>query len=106
MECFAGWEVEGQAVCNAIFGATVGHPFIEACIEKLPSRFYDPTQQTMQIQTGPGLITAVHADHPNWVKVFDRHVFYPYGFEDMTDEIEHAEYPQSYTSHHWGHTRG
>lgn len=104
IDAFAGWEVQDAVVCNAIFGATKGHPFIRNCIDLLPHRFRSPADYpTMQLQTGPGLITA--ARHGTAVTIFDRELFYPYGFEQMTPDVERASYPDSYTAHHWAHTK-
>ncbi len=104
IDAFCGWEVEETIVCNAIFGAAAAHPWMNTTIERLPHRFRNLAMyQTMQMQTGPHLLTEATGDHPE-VTVFPKHTFYPYGFEEM--DREHDAHPDSFTAHHWGHTRG
>jgi mannosyltransferase OCH1-like enzyme len=103
---FAGWEVQGAVICNALFGAEPHHPFVEACVNLLPHRFRSPADYpTMQLQTGPGLITAAYTVCQDDVKVFDQQQLYPYGFQEMTPDVEAACYPDAFTAHHWGHRK-
>lgn len=102
VECFAGWELQDEVACNALFGATPGHPFWKRVIEALPAQYQAET--AMQRQTGPWLLTYVADQHPDEIRLFDQAVFYPYAFTEM--DREHDRFPDAYTSHHWGHTRG
>lgn len=103
VEAFAGKE-NNDSVCNALFGATAGHPFVAKCVELAAARFWDLGNfQSMQQQTGPGTITAAAAAVPD-VRVFPTELFYPFSFEDMSRE--HDDWPDAFAVHHWGHTRG
>jgi len=102
---FAGIEA-GEFIGNALFGATPGHPFFRELLDDLPSR-YEARQsvgQPMNENTGPHCITDAHKRNPGLLTVFPQERFYPYSHVEMSREWD--EFPDAYTSHHWGHTRG
>jgi mannosyltransferase OCH1-like enzyme len=101
---FAGIEV-GDFIGNALFGATEGHPFFRELLDDLPARYEARVSagQAMNEVTGPHCITDAHKRNPGLLTVLPQERFYPYSHVEMSREWD--EWPDAYTSHHWGHTR-
>lgn len=103
VQAFAGWEIQDQFVCNALMGCVPQNRFFDLLIDMLLARWESLPGRPMNEQTGPHLLTAAHRANPG-LTVFPQHYFYPYSYVEMGREWD--EHPDSYASHHWGHTRG
>lgn len=105
VSAFAGYE-QGDAVGNALFGATPRHPFFRELLDDLPERYDVRATQmrsSMNEVTGPWCLTDAHRRNPGHLTVFPQGHFYPYSYTEM--DREHDAHPDAYTSHHWGHKR-
>lgn len=105
VECFAAWEQPRRWINQAILGAVPGHPFIDSLIDGLPAsveanRGFKPNRMS-----GPQFVTAQWLHHGRGVKIFDRELFYPYGFAEIADHGPGEEWPNAYAAHHWGNRR-
>lgn len=101
VSAFAGWEVDGQWVNNAIVGATPGHPLMRALIDLAPQSIRRHRKFRPNKMTGPGLFTPLAKRHD--IVLHPRATFYPYG-HDQLDAIG-GDYGDAYTAHHWWNTR-
>lgn len=89
-------------LCNALMGATAGHPFFDALLDELPQRWDRMPGEPMNTVTGPHLLTHMR-DIRDDLTVFPRELFFPFSFTEMDREWD--EFPDAYTVHRWGHTR-
>lgn len=93
LEAFIGYQIQGEKVCNAIFGATARHPWVTTLLEILPA-FQDQSPPWGSIHMMEAL--KKHKE----VRIFNREVFYPF----LWMEPEKAQGPFSkntYTRHFW-----
>lgn len=104
--CFAAWEIQDKWLNNAILGSVGGHPFIRALTRELP-RSVERLQGRAKPNrmTGPGLITRVYREHGQGVTVYDRELFYPYGFDEISDHGPGEHFEGAYAVHHWNNKR-
>lgn len=82
------------AVCNGIFGATPGHPFVKALVDEAP-KFFNAEER---FNMGPPYFTDMVRRYPK-VKVLLKPYFFPY----LWNELEHRNrrFPYTYATHHW-----
>lgn len=99
VKCFAGYEDE-HYVAKGIFGATIHNLFMERLVENLERRYFLNKGETMNVQTGPYLITDMARRYPELIKLHEPAVFYPHAYSDVR-EVEPGDYVGSYTVHHW-----
>lgn len=103
--CFAGWE-DDQTVPDAVFGATAGHPALDACLELAIGRLYSDSADWRDgagaWSTGPGVFTAVLPNRDD-VTLFGPDAFYPYHYteRDRRHEDHRSRVPTAYAAHHW-----
>lgn len=103
VECFAGWEVQGVWVNNAILGAAAEHPFLDELIAGLEHNVVAHAGKRPNILTGPQYLTPIYWRHADWVTVYPKTHFYPY----LYSELDRAEdvFPDSWAVHHWANRR-
>lgn len=109
IDCFAAWEAQDRWICNAILGAVPGHPFIDALIAGLPANVERHRGRRPNFLSGPRYVTEVWMAHFRSVRVFDRSLFYPYGWHEVADvnpASARDEFPGAYAVHHWFNRRG
>lgn len=103
--CFTAWEVQGKWLNNAIIGAVTGHPYIRAVIRELPRNVERKRGMKPNQMTGPGLVTPVYRKCPQGVTVYDRKLFYPYGFAEIENHRPGDTFEGAYAVHHWHNKR-
>ena len=100
-EAFAGWELEGKWVNNAVLGAVPGHPLMRALINLAPASIRRHRRYRPNKMTGPGLLTPLAERHP--ITVHPQSAFYPYSFDEL--DRQGSDYGDAYAVHHWDNTR-
>ncbi len=91
-----GCEQEPAMVGNAVFGSVAGHRWLLDVVGRIPAAFEQST--SVVDATGPGLVTAVTAEHPE-VKIFPPAVFYPYQGHEPSRAA--GPFPDAYGVHRW-----
>jgi inositol phosphorylceramide mannosyltransferase catalytic subunit len=89
VDAFAGRQSK-WLVCNAVFGAVAGHPWLKWQLENLPFGKPNPW--------GPLLMTRATRRFPE-VVLFPKPVFYPYSWTQRHRQAE--QFPGSFAVHHW-----
>lgn len=82
-------QIDGGRICNAIFGAISGHPWLKWQIDHAD-------QLTQDAATGPYLMTAAPRDD---LEILPTEVLYPWHW-DSPKELRVPK-PQSITAHYW-----
>lgn len=100
--CFAGWEMDGRWVNNAIIGAEPGHPLMRALIEQAPRSIHRHRGKRPNIMTGPHLLTPLARNRGD-VVIHPQDAFYPYSFAEL--DRQGGDYGDAYACHHWDNTR-
>lgn len=102
---FAGWEVEGRWVNNAILGAEPGHPLMRRCIDAIPGSVRRNRGKRPNVMTGPHLLTAMSVSglHRDDFVIHPQTAFYPYLWSELGRQGE--DFPESYAVHHWENAR-
>lgn len=103
--CFAGWEVQGTWVNNAILGAEPGHAFIGDLVEHLEHNVVAHQGKRPNVMTGPQYLTPIYRRHADEVTVFPVDTFYSYLWSDLGTEREGYVAPGAHAVHHWGNRR-
>ena len=105
VKAFAGME-DTEFLSNALMGCEANHPFFGSVIDELPRRFHANPGAPMNGTTGPHLLTAMYRHDSSGLTVFPKEKFNPvlFGADSMNHEWD--DFPDAYTVHHWGHTRG
>lgn len=104
-ECFVAWEVPDRFVNNAIFGATPGHPFVEALIDGIESNVQTFLGSKPNKLTGPRYVSRVYHRGFKGVHVFDKELFYPYLWNELDRADEDFAAQGAYAVHHWANKR-
>lgn len=101
---FAGWEVDGRWVNNALIGAVPGHPVITEAVRRLPGnvRRHGPTVANTK-KAGPQFLTPIVARHRPMVKLLPSAELYPYLWNELHRAGE--DFPDARAVHHWNHRR-
>lgn len=107
---FAAWEQPRRWINNAILGSTPGHPFLAALIDELPANVEANAGYKPNRLSGPRHVTQVWLRHGKGVKIFDRDLFYPFGWAEVADYMpgtfDPAEtFPKAYCCHYWNNAR-
>lgn len=102
-QAFAGWELQGRWVNNAVLGATPCHPFVEAVVRAIPAAVQAAEGKNWRPNriTGPHLVTRIAKAHD--VTILDEAVFYPYSWSALHDH--ERVYPNTLLRHHWDNAR-
>jgi FkbM family methyltransferase len=93
---------DGASLTNAFFGATRGHPALEALIARLRDEPVDWSSPP-HLTTGPALFSEVL----HWredVTVLPRASFYPFNWHQEQVDPEHWSYGVHEWARSWGHT--
>lgn len=101
---FAGFE-DDTFLCNALMGCVPDNDFFRLVVNEIPHRYARHWASPMNYTTGPHLLTDVWKRNPGGLTTFPREAFYPVGFAAESMRSEWDDHPDSYTVHHWGHTR-
>lgn len=103
VDCFAGWELPGRWVNNAILGATPGHSFLAALVGGLARNVRRQRGNRPNKMTGPQYFTPLYRRNARTVTVYPQTHFYPYLWNEL--ERQGETFPESYAVHHWNHKR-
>ncbi len=106
VHAFAAWE-DQEFVCNAIFGATSGHPLLRETVARIPMSIASRPNAGVVDQTGPRLLTEVATElsyDGTPISLFPPEVFYPYHYTEY--HRRHEYFPRSYAVHHWSGSWG
>jgi mannosyltransferase OCH1-like enzyme len=98
---FAGWEVDGVWVNNAIVGVVPGHPLMRALIDEAPASIRRHRRERPNKMTGPGLVTPLAKRYG--ITLHPSATFYPYSHGEL-DRIG-GDYGDAFTAHHWDNMR-
>ncbi|RYG51749.1 hypothetical protein EON67_02705 [archaeon] len=83
IQAFTAWEAD-EFVCNGVFGAMPGHPFIRALVQQLERNWLDNELQSINQQTGPHYVTAMvkaaNLSLADGFRSFSTQVFFPYSW--------------------------
>lgn len=101
---FAGYE-DGEFLSNALMGCEAGDAFFARVVDELEPRYREMPGEPMNGVTGPHLLTWVHRTNPGLLHVFAKEAFNPVLYDIESMQGEWGDHPDSYTVHHWGHTR-
>ncbi len=94
-----------KPVTNAMMGAVPGHPFVDACIRRLPQSARDFAGKHTTFSVGPWhLQRTIDAGEGHGVTIFEPRVFFPQTIVDR-DRGEKADLSQSYAWHKWANSR-
>jgi hypothetical protein len=115
IDCFMAWEVPGRFAANGIMGAEAEHPFIRALIGGLEEnierhlRVYSPKRRAKPNRlSGPQYVTRMLRRRGD-VTVFDRDLFYPFGWEQIADFQPNGNsaerFPDAFAVHWWNNKR-
>ena len=105
VSCFAGWEVQGTWVNNAVLGAEPGHPFIADLIEHLEHSVVANPGKRPAVTTGPQYLTPIYRRHAHEVTVFPKETFYSYLWSDLGTARDGYVHPDAVAVHHWENRR-
>lgn len=105
VECFAGWELPGRWVNNAILGATPSHPFLADLIAGLPKNVRRQRGNRPNKLTGPQYLTPVYRRHAKTVTVYPQEFFYGFLWSDIGTERDGYRHPDAYALHWWENKR-
>jgi len=105
VEAFAAWSPNRGAggrrlLTQAVLGATVGHPWIGACIEAIPDAVARYGDRPLAQMIGPHHVTRVWEQQPEGVTVFDEAMFYPQS-NRQRDRGEPPDLTESWAWHRW-----
>lgn len=101
VECFAGWETDGQWVNNAVLGCVPGHPLMRDLIDAAPGSVRRNRRFRPNRMTGPHLLTPLALEHG--ITVHPSSVFYPYRWDQLGRQG--GDYGDAYAVHHWDNAR-
>lgn len=96
-DLFAAYQLDDpdhpNAVNNAFFGCTPGHPALQALVERVPLVF----RPADELNCGPAFFTSVMREFG--AHLFPRRLFYPFA----SDELERADqtFSDAYAVHYW-----
>jgi mannosyltransferase OCH1-like enzyme len=102
---FAGWELDGVWVNNAVLGVEPGHPLIAELVRRIPASVQRAEGRGWRPNriTGPHLITPVVRAHRHTVEILPAATFYPYAYDQL--ERGGEAFPDSLMVHHWDNAR-
>jgi inositol phosphorylceramide mannosyltransferase catalytic subunit len=102
-ECFAGWEVQGQWIGNAILAASPAALFVQRLIEMLPWSVDANRGKRPNVSTGPQFLTKQYRGHEDELYVYPQSFFYPAPWSSYERSTE--EWPNAMAVHHWWNQR-
>lgn len=94
---FVGWH-NATYLNNAVMGAVPNHPYIRALALAVRQGIAD--YETLDLQTGPGLLTRVRfaGNFPD-LREFGPDIFYPYDWNE--EHRANESFPDAFAVHHW-----
>lgn len=104
VDCFAGWERDGEWVGNSILGSTPDHPFLERLIAGAAQSCRDNRGRPSPQSTGPQYLTRVWRADPGGLHLFPERVFYPRPWRDLGRGA--VDLGDAVTDHLWAALRG
>ncbi len=105
VDCFAAWEIQGKWINNAVMGAVPSHPFIERLIQGLPASVRRNRGARPNRVSGPQYVTRAWQRSGERITIFDRDLFYPYGYREISTHEPGEDWPRAYAVHHWANQR-
>ena len=101
VDCFAGWETDGEWVNNAIMGAVPHHPLLDDLIGGLEANVARHRGQRPNVMTGPQYMTPAALAHE--VEIHPSSAFYPYRWDNL--DAMGGDYGDAFAVHHWNRKR-
>lgn len=96
-------ENDALRCCNALIGASPGHPLMNKLVEEVASDYKKKKQYSIVLKTGPGFLSRILAKYPDLLKggmIFPPTFFYPAVRAELMHGVDCCE-QESAAIHFW-----